>query len=68
MFELHTFGPTILPHTRALSPLSLIPANTPLELAQLNTLLIPGLSNKSGRKSTSDKVSPPQPAALSWLL
>lgn len=56
-------------HTLALSPLWVLFLLTPpLELAQLNTLLIPGLSNKSGRKSTSDKVSPPKPAALSWLL
>lgn len=57
-------------HTLALSPLSLIPANTPSSWAQLNTPLIPAPSHKSGRKSTSDKVSPPRPAALSqqlWL-
>lgn len=35
-----------------------------LQPAQLNALLILGPSHKSGRKHTSDKVSPPQPAAL----
>lgn len=51
-------------HTLVLSPLSLIPANTPSKRAQLNTLLIPGPAHKSERKSTSDKVSPPRPAPL----
>lgn len=67
MFELHTFGPTVLPHTRAL-PSEPYSREHPLEPAQLNTLRIPGLSNKSGRKSTSDKVTPPPPAARRWLL
>lgn len=56
MFELHTLSPTVLPHTRT----------PPLQPAQLNTLLIPGPAHKSDRKSTSDKVSPPQPAGFSW--